>query len=317
METTALTVPCLADWATDWQNDQLADRQAYWLIGLIRWYTPVIGLLGWFSSWLNKKLHSDRLTFESLLLSRHLFPAASWCFSMFQARWLTNHSNHLPGCLALCMPGGAGIFLTEWMDEWRLNGWLNENKSQLLCSPKYMALSLGPLLVASELCCLQTDSGDWHLAVWVTFFLVLMAIIQPNSRMFLAWLYWPTCWLADLGEMSQYSELAVSLDDCLPARLAGCLLTTVTECWPGLSWFFWFQGESDSSWTHSPLEACRQRLWTWTWELWTIHLQTIVFNLLSLMCWSWRRSQMCWHVISTHSPPMVGSWQFLIYFPSV
>lgn len=110
-------------------------------------------------------------------------------------------------------------------------------KFSALLSPKYMALSLGPLLVASELSCLQTDSSDWHLAVGVTFLLVLMAIIQPNSRMFLVWLYWPTCWLADLSEMSQYSELAVSLDDCLPVRLAGCLLTTVTECWPELSWF--------------------------------------------------------------------------------
>ena len=37
--------------------------------------------------------------------------------------------------------------------------------------------------IKDKLPCLQTDCNEWHLAGWVNFLLVPMAIIQPNSRM--------------------------------------------------------------------------------------------------------------------------------------
>lgn len=78
------------------------------------------------------------------------------------------------------------FFWTEWMDEWRVNDWFNENKKNILCP--LITLVCGWVSETSihhtrdEPPCLRADCDDWHLAIWVTFLYVLMAIMQPNSR---------------------------------------------------------------------------------------------------------------------------------------
>lgn len=144
----------------------------------------------------------------------------------------------------------------------------------------------------------QSDCTD-HPAAWRTFLLVLMNIIQPNCRMTVEWDpsittsrgFWPECidWPVGLLTCCLTSHKCQPSQNWQAESRTGCLPGWQDDShhseWILARTMLLFSFQTYSSWTQSPLEVLQASAGDWNLETWQSHLQTIVFNVLSLRGW--------------------------------